>query len=314
MAARSIAELSLSFGLVSIPVKLYTATETKETISFNFIHRACGSRVKQQYICIKEDVVVERSDMIKGYEFAPDQYVLFEPDELKAVAEKGTQSVDIVAFVPADSIDPIYYDKAYYLAPAKRGERPYRLLMEGMNKSGRVALARWAWRGKSYTAQVRPSPSGAGLVLQQLLYADEVRSIEDLDIADVDLKKGELDLALMLIEQTAQDEYDPNQYQDEVKQRIEAAIEQKIQGHEIAVSEEPEKGGAPTNVIDLMEVLKASLNKGKSAAKTARPARSAKASADEPEVAPAKARKGVKRAEPAKNVKAPAARKTAGKK
>jgi DNA end-binding protein Ku len=192
--------------------------------------------LKQQYICIKEDVVVDRSEMIKDYEFAPDQYVLFEPDELKAVAEQGTQSVDIVAFIPADSIDPIYFDKSYYLAPGKRGERPYKLLMEGMTQSGRVALARWAWKGKSYTAQVRPSHDGIGLVLQQLLYGDEVRAMKDLDIPPVELKKGELDLALMLIEQTARDAYDPTEYQDEVKQRIEAAVEQKVRGQEMSLS------------------------------------------------------------------------------
>lgn len=156
MATRSIGQLSLSFGLVSIPVKIFPATETKDAIRFNYLHKGCGSRVKQQYICIKEDVVVERSDMIKGYEFASDQYVMFTADELKALGEKTTHTVDIVAFVPAGSIDPIYYDKAYYLTPDKRGDRPYALLLEGMKQTGRHALARWAWRGKSYTVQVRP--------------------------------------------------------------------------------------------------------------------------------------------------------------
>jgi DNA end-binding protein Ku len=269
MATRSIGQLSLSFGLVSIPVKVFPATETKDAIRFNFLHKDCGSRVKQQYLCIREQIVIERSDMIKGYEFAPDQYVMFTSEELKALEDESTHTIDIVAFVPESSIDPIYYDKAYYLAPDKRGDRPYSLLLEGMKQTGRHALARWTWRGKSYTVQVRPSQEG-GLVLQQLLYADEVRSMKDLDLPDIDVKKTELDLAVMLIEQTAQDAFNPAQYSDEEKQRIEEVIEQKIAGKEIAVSEEPAKEGG--KVIDLMEALRASLakkGKGTPAAKSA---------------------------------------------
>lgn len=258
MPARSLADLSLSFGLVSIPVKLYSATQSKEGVSFNLIHRQCGSRLRQQYTCIRENVVVPREDMVKGYQFSKDQYVIFEPDELKALEEKGTHSIDIVAFVPAGSIDPIYYDKAYYLAPDKRGDRPYTLLLEGMKQTGRVALARWAWRGKSYTVQVRPSPKG-GLVLQQLLYADEVRSMDELKIPDTDVKKPELALAVQLIDQIARDSFDPREYEDEVKKRMEAAVEQKVAGHEITVSDEPAAEGG--TVIDLMAALKASLAK-----------------------------------------------------
>ncbi|MFC3110355.1 Ku protein, partial [Undibacterium arcticum] len=220
--------------------------------------KACGSRLKQQYICIKEQVVVEREDMDKGYEFTHEQYVVFTAEELKALQEKGTHTVDIVAFVPAGSIDPIYYDKAYYLAPDKRGDRPYKLLLEGMKKTNRCALARWAWRGKSYTVQVRPSSDG-GLVLQQLLYGDEVRSMKELGIPETEVKPSELELAIMLIEQSAQDTFDPAQYEDEEKKRIEAAIDQKIAGKEVTVSEEPEMGGG--KVIDLMEALRASLAK-----------------------------------------------------
>lgn len=254
---RSIADLSLSFGLVSIPVKVYSATEASEAISFNLLHKDCGSRLKQQYKCIKEDVVVERADMVKGYEFAKDQYVIFTPEELKALAEKGTQSVDIVAFIPADSIDPLYYDKAYFLAPDKRGAKPYSLLLQGMRETGRCALARWAWKGKQYTVQVRPLDDG--LVLQQLLYADEVRSIKALEIEAVDVKKPELDLAVQLINQIATDKYDPDAYEDEVKKRIAAAVDEKIGGKEVTIAEEPQRGGG--QVIDLMAALRASLSK-----------------------------------------------------
>ena len=316
MAARSLADLSLSFGLVSIPVKIYPATESKGGgISFNLLHAACGSRLRQQYFCIKEDVPVERAEMVKGYEFAKDQYVTFTPEELKVLQEESTHTVEIVAFIPADAIDPVFYDKAYYLAPDKRGDRPYTLLLEGMRQTGRVALARWAWRGKSYTVQVRPSPEG-GLVLQQLLYADEVRSLKDLNIPASEVKKAELDLAITLIEQISEDAFDPSQYQDEEKKRIEAAVEEKVAGREITIAEEPERGGG--QVIDLMEALRASLG-NKQAAVTRPATRKADAAeqADDAgkEASAARARKPAKRAGTADKApaKTPATRKPARK-
>jgi DNA end-binding protein Ku len=258
MAARSIASLTVTFGLVSVPVKLFSATQASAGVSFNLLHGACGSRLKQQYLCAKEGVVVERSEMVKGYEFAKDQYVVFKPDELKALEEKGTQTIEIVSFIPLKSVDPIYYDKAYYLAPDKGGSRPYALLAKAMREMDRCALARWAWKGKQYMVQLRPVESG--LVLQQLLYADEVRGMDDLEIEKADVKPAELALAKQLIEQGATDNYDPKEYIDEVKKRIEAAVQQKVEGKEVTVSEEPEAGGA--QVIDLMEALRASLGKG----------------------------------------------------
>lgn len=283
-AARSLADLTLSFGLVSIPVKVYAATESGNTIRFNLIHRGCGSRLRQQYLCIRENIVVERAEMIKGYQFAPEQYVTFDPDELKELEEQGSHLVDIVGFVPAGSVDPIYFEKAYYLAPDKRGERPYSLLLEGMRQTGRCAIARWAWHGKSHTVQLRPAQDG-GIVMQVLLYGNEVRSTATLDIPDAEIKQSELELAVMLIEQIAQDAYEPAAFEDEVKKRIEAAIEQKIVGKDITVSAEPERASA--NVIDLMEALRASLSAvpvtsgkvRKSPRKAARPAAPAPAPA-----------------------------------
>jgi DNA end-binding protein Ku len=257
MAARSIASLSLSFGLVSIPVKLYSATDSSSGVHFNLLHKTCGSRLKQQYFCLKEDVPVERADMVKGYEFEKDRYVMFTPDELRALEDKGTQSVDIVSFIPLSSVDPIYYDKAYYLAPDKRGARPYTLLIEAMRETNRCALAKWVWKGKQYMVQVRVGSEG--LILQQLLYATEVRSMKELEIEKTDVKKPELTLALQLIEQIAEPTYDPGAYEDEEKKRIEAAIDEKIAGKQIAVSAEPEHGTG--QVIDLMEALRASLGK-----------------------------------------------------
>src|SRR5919204_656394 len=203
MAARSIASLTVSFGLVSIPVKLYSATEASKAISFNLLHKTCGSRLKQQYFCVKEEVPVAREDMAKGYEFAKDQYVMFSPEELKALEEAGTHTADIEEFVPIDSVDPVFFDKAYYLAPDKGGAKPYALLARALRESDRCAIGRWAARGKQYIVMIRPHDQG--LVMQQLLYSDEVRSIKDIDIPETAVKDMELKLARQLIEQQAVD-------------------------------------------------------------------------------------------------------------
>jgi DNA end-binding protein Ku len=291
MAARSIASLTISFGLVSIPVKLYSATEASRAISFNLLHKSCGSRLKQQYVCAKEDVVVPRDDMVKGYEFAKDQYVMFTAEELKALEEEGTHAADITEFVPIESIDPVYFDKAYYLAPDKGGAKPYALLTKALHESDRCAIGRWAARGKQYIVMIRPIEDG--LVMQQLLYAAEVRSIRDLEIPQTDVKDAELKLAQQLIEQQTSDTFDPGAYTDEVRARIEAAVQKKVEGQEITMTEAPE-GGA--QVIDLMEALRASLERRATA-----PEKPAKA---QPET-----RKPPKRARAAE----PAARKTAKK-
>ncbi len=269
MAARSIATLTVSFGLVSIPVKLYSATESSRAISFNLLHKDCGSRLRQQYFCVKEDVPVAREAMVKGYEFARDQYVVFSPEELKAMEEAGTHSAEITEFVPIASIDPVYFDKAYYLAPDKGGAKPYALFAKALAGSGRCALGRWAARGKQYIVMIRPVEDG--LVMQQLLYAGEVRSIKELEIPKTEVKDAELKLAQQLIEQQAAAGFDPSAYADEVRARIEAAVQKKVEGQEITMAEAPE-GGA--QVIDLMEALRASLETRKPA-KRAEPAKPA---------------------------------------
>jgi len=260
MAARAIASATVSFGLVTIPVKLFPATQPAGSgISFNLLHKECGSRLKQQYICIKEEVPVSRDEMVKGYEFAKDQYVTFTTEELKALEEKATQTVDIAEFVPLDKVDPIYFDKPYFLAPEKGGEKAYHLLAEVMRDTNRCALAKYAARGKMYLVLVRPVEEG--LAMQQLLYADEVRSWKDVAMPDKPaLRDAELKLAHQLVDQIASETFDPSQYQDEVKQRIQADIEKKVQGKEIEVSETSEQ---PAQIIDLMEALKASLGAAK---------------------------------------------------
>ena len=257
MAARALASVTVTFGMVSIPVKLYAATSPQAGISFNLLHAACGSRLKQQYLCAKEGVVVERTDMVKGYEFAKDQYVTFTPDELKELEEKGTQMIEISEFVPAETIDPVYYDKAYFLGPDKGGAKPYALLAESMRQSGQTAVGRYAARGKQYIVQLRAVPGG--IVMQQLLYAPEVRTIADVGIESASVRDNELALAKQLIAQISSKAFDPTQYEDDVRKRIESAVQRKVEGQEIAISEAPPEGGA--QVIDLMEALRASLDK-----------------------------------------------------
>ena len=298
MAARSIASLTVSFGLVSIPVKLFSATESSKAISFNMLHKTCGSRLKQQYLCLKEEIPVAREEMVKGYEFAKDQYVVFTPEELKAMEEAGTHTADITEFVPLETVDPVYFDKAYYLAPDKGGAKPYALLAKALRESDRCALGRWAARGKQYIVMIRATDKG--LVMQQLLYKDEVRSIDEVEIPDTEVKDAELKLAKQLIDAQTVEAFDPSQYTDEVRARIEKAIEAKVEGQEISMSEAPEQGA---QVIDLMEALRASLEKkgaAKAAPKAAPKAKEAPAADRKPpkraqavaEPAPKKVRKG----------------------
>jgi DNA end-binding protein Ku len=283
MAARSIASLTVSFGLVSIPVKLFSATEASKSISFNMLHKTCGSRLKQQYICLKEEIPVAREDMVKGYEFAKDQYVVFTPEELKAFEEVGTHMAEITEFVPLESVDPVYFDKAYYLAPDKGGAKPYALLAKALRESQKCALGRWAARGKQYIVMIRAVEEG--LVMQQLLYAGEVRAISEIEIPPTEVKDNELKLAKQLIEAQSNDAFDPSQYTDTVGERIHAAIEKKVEGQEISMSDAPQPGA---QVIDLMEALRASLErKGGAKDKPAKPA---------PKVAEPEARKPPKRA------------------
>jgi DNA end-binding protein Ku len=279
MAARSIGSLTISFGLVAIPVKLYSATKSDSSFSFNLLHKGCGSRLRQQYVCQREGVIVERADMMKGYEFQKDQYVTFNADELKEMEEKGTNIVEIDAFVPADSIDPVYYDRAYFLGPDKGGDKPYALLAEAMRRSNRTAVARWAARGKQYIVQLRAVEGG--IVMQQLLYAPEVRSIGEIDIPQTPVRDQELALARQLIDQISEDRFDPAAYKDDVHERIEAAIERKIEGKEIEVA--PTLAEPAGQVIDLMDALRASVQQ-KSAARTAPAARKAARKASAPAV------------------------------
>jgi len=264
--------------MVSIPVKLFSAAESQAAISFNLLHAKCKGRLKQQYVCPRDDnEIVPRDQMVKGYEFAKDQYVTFSEEEIKALAQETERAIEITEFVPAAQVDAIYFDGAYYMGPDEGGDKAYHLLAEAMRQTGRSALAKWAARGKMYLVLIRPM--GKGLVMQQLHYADEVRSMDDVPVGDADVKEGELKLAIQLVHQIAAEEFRPDQYEDEVRKRTKEAIQKKVEGQEITAAPEPKKA----QIIDLMEALKASLaKKGESAA-------AAKAPAEEPAAAkPAK--------------------------
>jgi DNA end-binding protein Ku len=251
----------VSFGLVAIPVKLYTATQSANAISFNLLHKTCGSRVKQQYLCQKEGVVVERDEMVKGYEFAKDQYVRFTPEEIKALEEVGTHSVEISEFVPIESVDPVYFDKTYYLAPDKGAGKPYALLTAALKQAGRCGVGHWAARGKGYLVILRPI--GDVLAMQQLHYASDVRRASEVDVPKPEVKAAELKLAHQLIDQQTVEKFDPDAHHDELRARIEAQIQKKVEGQEISVAETAPAGEG--KVIDLMEALRASLERSEKA-------------------------------------------------
>lgn len=256
---RSIGSLTVSFGLVAIPAKLFTANQSSGgSVSFNLLHKADGSRLRQQYICQKDGAVVERDDMVKGYEFAKDQYVQFTPEEIKALDEVGTHAVEISEFVPIESIDPVYFDKTYYLAPDKGAAKPYSLLVAALKQSGRCGVGRWAARGKGYLVILRPI--GDVLAMQQLHYAADVRRASEVEVPKSEVKPAELKLAQQLIDQQTNEKFDPDSYKDELRGRIEAAIQKKVEeGQEITMAEPAPAGDG--KVIDLMEALRASLEK-----------------------------------------------------
>jgi DNA end-binding protein Ku len=255
--ARSIASLTISFGLVAIPVKLYSATVSAERISFNLLRQKDGSRVKQQYVAVNDGKLVERSEMVKGYEFAKDQYVMFSAEELKALEDATTHAIDIGQFVPLASVDPVYFDGTYYLAPDKGGAKPYTLLATALRKADQCAVGRWISRGKEHIVVIRALEDG--LAMHQLHFQAEVRNLKDLGVEAAPVSEPELKLARQLIDHLAAKRFDPNEYSDEHKARVEAAIQRKVDGKEVSLAEGPvsNKGG---NVIDLMEALRASID------------------------------------------------------
>jgi DNA end-binding protein Ku len=254
MPARSIASATISFGLVSVPINLYSSSESKSSVSFNMLHKKCNSRLKQQYTCPKDNEVVGREETVKGYEFAKDQYVVFTPEELKALEEKATGMIEVVEFVPLAKVDREYLEKVYYLGPDKGGDRAYRLLCEALRETGRAALGQYSARGQQYLVLLRPL--NGVLVMEQLHYADEVRATTEVPVPQGEVKPAELALARQLIEQTTNDAFEPQKYRDTVRERVLESIQRKVEGQDITTDVAPDSGG---KVIDLMEALKASL-------------------------------------------------------
>ena len=273
MAPRSIGNATISFGLVSVPCKLYTASDSSRGVSFNMIDPESGSRVKYQYVRASDGEKVERSSLVKGYEFAKDRYVTFTDEELKALEAKSDNSIEIEEFVPREKVGREYIDKIYYLGPDKGGDRAYRLLSRAMRETGLSALGRYAARGKQYLVLL--TPKDEGVIMEQLRYADEIRSFEDVPIGEAEVKEQELVLAKQLIEQIASEEFEPEKYTDEVRDRVMELIQKKVEGEDITVSaaEEPQ-----TQIIDLMDALKASLDAGGEERKPAKRAGSKKSS------------------------------------
>lgn len=279
MAARSLGSGTISFGLVSIPVQLYTATSSKK-ISFNLLHAKCGSRIKQQTYCPKCEEVIDRSALVRGYEFSKGEYVQFTEEELKSLEQESSKIIDIAEFVPLAKVDPIYFENTYYLGPDKSGEKPYRLLAEAMAKTHRVALAKLVLRGKENLVLIRPAEQG--LMLHTMYYADEIRNFGEIEKGrSATVKEAELKLAIHLIDQLSNEEFKPDQYQDEYRARVLELVNQKIEGKQVTVAAvAPQRG----QVIDLMQALKESLAKQAPQKKAARarraeavPAKKAKA-------------------------------------
>ena len=256
MPARSIGSATVSFGLVSIPVRMYVATHSEQP-SFNLIHGVCKSRIKQQTWCPRCERVVERSELVKGREVAKDQYVLFTDEELKALEAAASQAIDIQEFVPLANVDPVYFQDTHYLGPDKAGDKAYQLLAEAMRDTGMVALAQHVSRGKERLVLIRPFADG--LALHTLYYADEVRTFDEIERGPkATVKPAETNLARKLIEQLAADGFTPQQYHDHWRERLQEAVDQKIAGEEVAV---PAVQPAQAKVIDLMEALKQSLSR-----------------------------------------------------
>ncbi len=257
MPARSISTATISFGLVSVPVNLYSSGEAKASVSFNMLHKKCKSRLKQQYICPKDNEIVTRDETVKGYEFAKDQFVVLSPEELKALEERATGAIDVLEFVPLATVDRTWIEKVYYLGPDKGGDRAYRLLAAALEESGRAALGQYAARGQQHLVLLRPL--NGVLVMEQLHYADEIRPISEVPVQSGEVKPAELKMAQQLIDQMSNDAFDPGTYKDTVRERVLETIQRKIDGQDITADASPEAGGG--KILDLMDALKASLAK-----------------------------------------------------
>jgi DNA end-binding protein Ku len=241
----------LTFGLVSLPIKLYTAARP-ETISFNQLHKTDHSRVKQKLFCAAEDVELSRSDIVKGYEYEKDRYVVVDDEDIKKMAPKSAKVMEILEFVKEGEVDPVFFEKSYYVAPEDAGEKPYSLLLEALTRSGYVALAKIAMHSREHIVILRPS--GNGLTLHTMYFEDEIRKSESYKADTSAVSEKELNMAMMLVEALAA-KFEPSKYKDSYRENLRAMIDAKIAGEEVVAPVEAQQ----TKVVDIMDALKASL-------------------------------------------------------
>jgi DNA end-binding protein Ku len=278
MALRPLRNATITFGLVSIPVRFYTATKT-EDVHFNLLHASCGTRVNRKWWCPYHEKIVASDELIRGYAISKNKYVTFTDEEIEALETDDNRSLDIAEFVDLGQIDPLFYEKAYYLGPAPGGGKTYNLLAAAMKKENKVAVAGWVAAGKEHLVVIRPYENG--LILHTMYYADEVRDFSAIDLERAPVREKEVQLAEMLIDELTEKKFDPLQFKDKYRQRLLDRIRAKSQGKAIVAEEkEEEKTG---EVIDIMEALRRSLAGGRAAA----PRQTRRA----PQRAPAKARK-----------------------
>ena len=254
MPARAISSGTISFGLVSIPIKVYSASQSK-TVRFSMLHETDKARLKQQYICTTCSEKVDRSETVRGYEYARGQYVVMTDDELKGLQQQSDQAIEIEEFIPIEKVDPIYFEKTNLLGPDKGGHKAYRLLSVAMRESGKVALGRFSARGKQQLVLLRPAQRG--LAMHGLFYADEVRSFDDIELGDdVELKDHEIQLANQLVEQLSKETFDPEKYEDDYRRSVLEAVDRKVAGEEIVIMPKEE---SREQIIDLVAALKKSI-------------------------------------------------------
>jgi DNA end-binding protein Ku len=254
MALRPLRNATISFGLVNIPVSFYTATKS-EDVHFNLLHESCGSRVNRKWWCPQHEEIVSADELIRGYAIAKNKYVTFTDEEIETLETDDNRALEITEFLDLQQIDPVFFEKAYFLGPAAGGGKTYKLLAEAMRKEHRVALARWVSGNREHLVIIRPFQSG--LVLHTMYYADEVRDFGAIEIEDAPVKEKEVKLAEMLIDELTEKKFNPMQYKDEYRQRLLERINAKSQGQAIVSDEREEEETG--EVIDIMEALRRSL-------------------------------------------------------
>jgi DNA end-binding protein Ku len=261
----------LTFGLISMPIRLFSGARSSG-ISFNQLHRTDHQRVKQQLICPADNQVLDRSEIVKGYEYRKGEYVIVEPAEIKKIEPKTAKTMEILEFVKSSDVDPVYFESSYYMVPEEAGRRPYALLTKALEESEYVAIAKLTMHNREYTVFLRPHKGG--MMLHTMYYSDEVKEVESFGAPDVEIKEAEIKVAHQLIEALS-GEWDPEKYHDTFQDNLKKLIETKLEGGEIQEVEQPKKL-AP--VVDLMAALKESLeNAKKPAASERRVAREAEA-------------------------------------